>query len=134
MVLRVAVHDAPFEGLPAASHILGAVLDGILRNIEVVETIPGDDTAVLMCSAQVAAHQGRAEGLLVLRPNASGRFAQLTVFLRPLAACRHSPTKWAGRMRRGRMAEGDGIRRWILSPHSVVAVASCRLVAAWSHR
>ena len=93
VTLRVAVHDVPFEGRGAASHILGAVLDGVLHHIEVVETIdhPGDGdgdggTAVLMFRARVASRPGTADGLLVVRPDPSARIADLTVFLRPLSA------------------------------------------------
>ncbi len=39
VTLRVAVHDAPFEGRPAAAHILSAVLAGALHDITVIETI-----------------------------------------------------------------------------------------------
>ena len=46
VTLRVAVHDEPFEGLPAATQILGAVLDGALHDIEVLQTIDGHDGAV----------------------------------------------------------------------------------------
>ena len=86
VTLRVAVHDEPFEGVSAATQILGAVLDGVLRHIEVVDTIGGSDAAALMFTAQVANHPGRADGLLVVRPDEGGRIADLTVFLRPLAA------------------------------------------------
>jgi hypothetical protein len=86
VTLRVAVHDGAFEGLPAATMILGAVLDGVLQNIKVNETIEGDDASVLMYSAQVAEYPGRADGLLVVRSNEDGRITELTVFLRPLAA------------------------------------------------
>ena len=84
VTLRVAVHDQPFEGRPAAAQILGAVLDGVLHDIEVSETIAGDDAAVLMFTAQVAEYQG--DGLLVVRSDQAGRICDLTVFLRPLAA------------------------------------------------
>ncbi|MBA2553863.1 MAG: hypothetical protein H0V10_09260 [Geodermatophilaceae bacterium] len=86
VTLRVAVHDQPFEGRPAAGAILGAVLDGALHDITVVETIEGDGVTVLMLSAQVAEHPGRADGLLVVRPDATGQIKDLTVFLRPLPA------------------------------------------------
>jgi hypothetical protein len=86
VVLRVAVHDQAFEGLPAATQILGAVLDGVLRDIKVLETITGDGSAVLRFRTQVARYPGRAEGLLVGRADDSGRIADLTVFLRPLPA------------------------------------------------
>jgi hypothetical protein len=39
-----------------------------------------------MFSALVAAHPGRADGLLVVRSGPDGRITDLTVFLRPLAA------------------------------------------------
>ncbi len=86
VTLRVAVHDEPFEGLPAATHILREVLDGALSDIEVVETIDGHHAAVLMFRAGVARHPGRADGLLVVRPDRAGRIAEMTVFLRPLTA------------------------------------------------
>jgi hypothetical protein len=63
VILHVAVHDEPFEGQPAATQILGAVLDAL-----------------------VAAHPGRADGLLVVRSGPDGRITDPTVFLRPLAA------------------------------------------------
>ena len=85
VTLRVAVHDEPFEGRPAASHILGAVLDGVLHDIKVTETINGRDAAFLLFTAQVAAHPGRGDGLLVVRSGTAGRISDLTVFLRPLA-------------------------------------------------
>lgn len=86
VVLRVAVHDQPFEGRHAASQILGAVLDGVLHDITVIETITGDSAEVLVFHAQVAQYPGRADGLLVGRSDGSGRIADLTVFLRPLPA------------------------------------------------
>jgi len=86
VTLRVAVHDQPFEGRPAAAQILGAVLDGVLHDIEVSETIDGHDAAVLMFTTQVAEFPGRADGLLVVRSEPGGRISDLTVFLRPLAA------------------------------------------------
>lgn len=75
-----------FEGVSAATQIIGAVLDGALHGIEVVETIDGDDAAVLMFNAQVARHAGGADGLLDVRSDPSGHIADLTVFLRPLPA------------------------------------------------
>jgi SnoaL-like domain len=86
VTLRVAVHDQPFEGRPAAAQILGAVLDGVLHDIEVSETIGGDDAAVLMFTAQVTEYPGRGDGLLVVRSDQGGRICDLTVYLRPLAA------------------------------------------------
>ncbi|AWS43308.1 hypothetical protein [Streptosporangium sp. 'caverna'] len=85
VTLRVAVHDEPIEGIGAASHVIGAVLDGALHDIEVSATIVGD-TSVLMFSAQVAGHPGRADGLLVARQDRDERISDLTVFVRPLAA------------------------------------------------
>lgn len=78
VTLRVAVHDEPFEGRPAASQVLGAVLDGVLHDINVTETVDGHDAAVLIFSAQVVTHPGRA--------GRDGLISDLTVFLRPLAA------------------------------------------------
>ena len=86
VTLRVAVHDDPFHGLPAATQILGAVLDGALHDIQVTETIDGRDSAVLMFTARVAGYPGSADGLLVVRTGAGERISDLTVFLRPLAA------------------------------------------------
>lgn len=90
VTLRVAVHDEPFCGLPATTHILAAVLDGALYELRVTETIskPSTDTAVLMFTARVAQHPGSADGLLVVRsdPQREHRICDLTVFLRPLDA------------------------------------------------
>jgi hypothetical protein len=86
VTLRVAVHDEPIEGLAAASHVIGAVLDGALHDIEVSAPIGGGETSVLMFSAQVPGHAGRADGLLVVRQDRDEWISDLTVFLRPLAA------------------------------------------------
>lgn len=87
VTLRVAVHDAPFEGAQAATQILGAVLDGTLRDVEVVDMIDGGNAAaVLMFTAKVAGYAGRADGLLAARTDRNGQIGDLTVFLRPLAA------------------------------------------------
>ncbi len=89
VTLGVAVHDAPYEGVQTAAQLLGVVLDGVLHDIEVFDTIRGgSDAAVVMFSAQVAGHPARADGLLVARPDNEGRIVDLTVFLRPLAALR----------------------------------------------
>jgi hypothetical protein len=88
VTLRVAVHDEPFLGRPAAMHILGAVLDGALHDVNVTEMIPGDEVAVLMFSAQVSTHPGAAQGALIVRTDGAGRIQDLTVFLRPLVALR----------------------------------------------
>ncbi len=87
VALRVAVYDTPFEGVQAAAQILGIVLDGVVHNIKLIDTIGGDsDAAVLLFSAQVAGYPGRADGLLVTRTDEAGRIVELTVFVRPLAA------------------------------------------------
>lgn len=86
VTLRVAVHDGPFEGRPAAAQIPGAVLDGAWRDIRVTEAIDGRDAAVLMFMARVGAYPGWAEGLMVVRSGRDGHISDLTVFLRPLAA------------------------------------------------
>ncbi len=86
VTLRVAVHDAPFQGRAAATQILTAVLDGALHDVEVVETIKGPDPAVLMFTTAVAGYPGRADGLLVIRSDGADRISDLTVYLRPLAA------------------------------------------------
>ena len=87
VTLRVAVHDAPFEGAQAAAQVLGLVLDGVLHDVEVIETIgAGGAAAVLTFGAQVEGYRGRADGLLVVRADGDGRIEDLTVFLRPLAA------------------------------------------------
>lgn len=54
VTLRVAVHDQPFIGRAAATKILGTVFDGVLHEIGVTETIPGDPAAVLMFATRVA--------------------------------------------------------------------------------
>lgn len=90
VTLHVAVHDEPFQGLAATTHILTAVLSGALQDVRVTETIeqPDTDTAVLMFTARVAQHPGSADGLLVIRcdPQRERRISDLTVFLRPLPA------------------------------------------------
>lgn len=100
VTLRVAVHDAPYEGVQAAAQIFGVVLDGVLDDIEVFDTIRGDSDAavVLRFSAQVAGHPGRADGLLVVRPDDDGRVTDLTVFLRPLAALQALDAEMGRRM------------------------------------
>jgi hypothetical protein len=105
VTLRVAVHDEAFEGLPAATQILGAVLDGVLHDIEVTETIDGHDAAVVMFGTQVAEHPGRADGLLVVRSDGDGRISDLTVFLRPLAALQ-APADEMGRWLGGPRPDG----------------------------
>ncbi|MBA3289795.1 MAG: nuclear transport factor 2 family protein [Acidimicrobiia bacterium] len=86
VVLRVAVHNEPFTGRPAAARILRTVLDGVLREIEVLETITGVEASVLTFRATVDSHPGRTDGLLVAREDSAGRIADLTVFVRPLPA------------------------------------------------
>ncbi len=86
VTLRVAVHDAPFQGRAAAGQILTAVLAGALHDIEAVETIEGPDAAVWMFTTGVVGYPSRADGLLVVRTDADNRISDLTVFLRPLAA------------------------------------------------
>lgn len=98
VTLRVAVHDAPFQGRAAATQILTAVLDGALHDIEVVETIEGRGPAVLMFTTGVAGNAGRAHGLLVIRPDGSGRISDLTVYLRPLAALMALAEEMGGRL------------------------------------
>lgn len=87
VTLRVAVHDQPFAGSAAAGQILETVLDGVLHDIAVEETIEGGrDAAALLFTARVAGRAGRADGLLVVRPADGSAVTDLTVFLRPLGA------------------------------------------------
>lgn len=86
VTLRVAVHDAPFQGRAAAAQILTAVLAGALHDLDAVETIEGPEATVWMFTTGVAGYPGRADGLLVVRPDGSGLISDLTVFLRPLPA------------------------------------------------
>lgn len=87
VILRVAVHDEPFAGAAAARWILGTVLDGVLHDIVIGETIGRDgEAATLLFTAQVAERPGRADGLLVVRPGDGRPISDLTVFLRPLGA------------------------------------------------
>lgn len=86
VTLRVAVHDEPFVGRQTTGHILEAVLDGALHDIEVTETIGGEDASVLMFNAQVPAYPGQAAGLLVVRTGGGDQISDVTVFLRPLSA------------------------------------------------
>lgn len=86
VTLRVAVHDAPFHGVAAVAHILDAVLDGALGDIQVTEKIGHDDVVAVLFTAHVATYAGAADGLLVVRLDANARISDLTVFLRPLVA------------------------------------------------
>jgi hypothetical protein len=89
VTLRVAVHDEPFVGRATAALVLRPVLAGALHDIEVTEThggTHGDAPRIIGFRARVAGHAGPAEGLLLARPDASGRIADLTVYLRPLPA------------------------------------------------
>ncbi len=72
VTLRVAVHDQAFDGHAAATQVLGTVFDGVLHEIEVTETIPGDPAAVLMFTTRVAEHPGRADGCWCYVPDAAG--------------------------------------------------------------
>lgn len=85
VTLRVAVYDEPFHGKPAAEFILEAVLDGVLHDVEIVETVVADGMQLLLFRTDVAGHQKRADGLVLARPGATG-FTDVTVFLRPLVA------------------------------------------------
>lgn len=86
VVLRVAVHAEPFEGKPTAAAIIGAVLDGVMRDIQVAESLVDGANTVTVFSTRIADHPGRADGLLLARSDVWGRIVELTVFLRPLAA------------------------------------------------
>lgn len=93
VTLRVAVHDQPFQGLHAAKAILEVLLDGPLHTIEAGDCrsadMTGDDTTateVLTFTAGVVGYEGRADGLLLAHHGATGRIADVTVYLRPLAA------------------------------------------------
>lgn len=86
VTLRVAVHDATFEGAEATSFILGVVLDGVLSDVRVEEAVEGRDATVLLFGVDVAGYAGRAQGALVTRVDAEGRVSELTLFLRPLPA------------------------------------------------
>lgn len=107
VTLRVAVHDEPFGGLGATTQILGTVLDGVLHDIEVTETIEGADAAFVLFTARVAAHPGTADGLLVVRTAGGERISDVTVFLRPLA-CLQALADEMGRRLRGPGPDGDG--------------------------
>lgn len=85
VTLRVAVHDEPFAGHAAASFVLRAVLAGALHDIEITEAF-GDAPQVIGFRARVAGHPDPADGLLLARPDPTGRIADLTVYLRPLPA------------------------------------------------
>lgn len=87
LTLHVAVHDEPFVGRDVAGQILGVVLDGVLTDIEVVETVEatGEGPAFLLFRASVEGYPRRADGLLVVRFDAVGAIRDLTVHLRPLA-------------------------------------------------
>jgi hypothetical protein len=85
VTLRVAVHDEPFVGRDAAAFVLRTVLAGALHGIEITETF-GEQPQVIGFRARVAGYLDPADGLLLARPEADGRIADLTVYLRPLPA------------------------------------------------
>lgn len=107
VTLRVAVHDAPFEGRQAVGAVLGVVLDGVLAGVGVSETIEGDAGTVVLFDADVMGYAPRAQGLLVVRANEAGRVRALTVFLRPLAALQALSDEM-GRRFDGPRPEGGG--------------------------
>ena len=97
VTLRVAVHDEPIVGRAAAAGVLRPVLAGALHDIEITES-HGGTPQVIGFRARVAGHPDPAEGILLARPDASGRIADLTVYLRPLPALQALADEMARRL------------------------------------
>jgi hypothetical protein len=82
VVIYVAVHDQPMQGVGVARFLFG-VLREELGEIQVTDEIIEDDRAVVLFETSI---QGlAAQGLNVIRLDESGRIRELTVFFRPLA-------------------------------------------------
>ena len=83
VVIHVAVHDQPMRGKQIAEFLFG-VLQEELGEMRVTDEIVEDDTAVILFETSI--HHRTAQGLNVVRLDASGVARELTVFFRPLAA------------------------------------------------
>ena len=83
VVIHVAVHDAPMQGKQIADFLFG-VLAEELGDMTITDEIVEDDRAVVLFQTSI---RGRAaQGLNVVRLDASGAVRELTVFFRPLAS------------------------------------------------
>ena len=81
VVIHVAVHDGPMQGLDVARFLFG-VLSEELGEMTITDEIIEDDRAVVLFETSI---QGlAAQGLNVIRLDDSGQIRELTVFFRPL--------------------------------------------------
>ena len=83
VVLYVAVHDAPMHGKDVADFLFG-VLQEELGEITITDEIIEGGSAVVLLETSIG--DMRAQGLNVIRLDASSLIRELTVFFRPLAA------------------------------------------------
>ena len=83
VVIHVAVHDAPMQGKQIADFLFG-VLAEELGDMTITDEIVEDDRAVVLFETSIRDHA--AQGLNVVRLDASGTVRELTVFFRPLAS------------------------------------------------
>ena len=82
VVIHVAVHDQPMQGVGVARFLFG-VLREELGEMRVTDEIIEDDRAVVLFETSI---QGlAAQGLNVISLDGAGRIRELTVFFRPLA-------------------------------------------------
>jgi len=85
-VLRVAVHDTQFEGSDAVRLVFDGLFDGVMSQLELRRVLVDGDDRVVVFSVRVPGYAGVAEGLNLVHLDQSGTPADVTVFLRPLAA------------------------------------------------
>ena len=83
VVIHVAVHDAPMQGRQIADFLFG-VLAEELGEMTITDEIVEDDRAVVLFETSI--RDRPAQGLNVVRLDASGAVRELTVFFRPLAS------------------------------------------------
>ncbi len=83
VVIHVAVHDAPMQGKQIADFLFG-VLAEELGDMAITDEIVEDDRAVVLFETSIGDRS--AQGLNVVRLDASGAVRELTVFFRPLAS------------------------------------------------
>ncbi len=83
VVINVAVHDEPLRGKDTAAFLFG-ILTRELAPFELAGEIVEGDTSVVLF--ETALRGQRAHGLNVVKYQADGLAAEVTVFFRPLAA------------------------------------------------
>ena len=84
--LRVAVHDEPFIGQDTIGFIFGHLFAGVLNDVQIRDVLADGNRRVAVFDVRVEGHEGTAEGLNLITIDSEGQLADVTVFLRPLAA------------------------------------------------